>query len=187
MIFVPQVILLTSNTEYFKENPWQAFWSSGVFVTCVVVMLKVLVTDPGFLPKSEGNEGESDEVQKNHLRVLILSVKAVQITKFARISRIKYCKTCLILRPFRASHCNLCGFCVEKYDHHCPWLGSCIGKYNYKIFLCFIFSVFSLACCDLGISAGIVADQFNTSAESTENKLSNVGGAIFVLIYSAIV
>jgi palmitoyltransferase ZDHHC9/14/18 len=55
---------------------------------------------------------------------------------------VKFCLTCNIYRPPRASHCDICGVCIEKMDHHCPWLGTCIGKRNYKQFFLFLFSLF---------------------------------------------
>ena len=44
----------------------------------------------------------------------------------------KYCSTCEIFRPPKASHCKYCDNCIEVFDHHCPYLWNCIGKRNYK-------------------------------------------------------
>jgi ribosomal protein L40E len=36
---------------------------------------------------------------------------------------LKFCVTCNMHRPLRASHCRECNRCVLKWDHHCTRFG----------------------------------------------------------------
>eukprot|EP00850_Spirogloea_muscicola_P017858 SM000157S02088 [mRNA] locus=s157:305720:308411:+ [translate_table: standard] len=47
----------------------------------------------------------------------------------------RYCLTCNIWRPPRASHCRKCGHCMEKFDHHCGIVGTCIARKNQRFFV----------------------------------------------------
>jgi hypothetical protein len=57
----------------------------------------------------------------------------------------RWCRTCRIVRPPRASHCPDCDNCVLRYDHHCPFVNNCVGQRNYHFFFGFVTCVLLLA------------------------------------------
>ena len=57
-----------------------------------------------------------------------------------------YCNVCKLWanKEKKTMHCNDCNICIEDRDHHCPWTGKCIGYKNYKSFIIFCCSIFTL-------------------------------------------
>lgn len=69
-----------------------------------------------------------------------------------QLKRVRYCKTCKLEKPPKASHCKFCNNCVKKFDHHCFFIGNCIGERNHRSFVVFLLfgfmrSIFGLLCC----------------------------------------
>ncbi|KAI9264291.1 DHHC palmitoyltransferase-domain-containing protein [Phascolomyces articulosus] len=119
-----------------------------LFVLALASMLKTSWTDPGILPRnldipplSPNNDTTSDDMGVPYES--IPPPKDVLIK--GEMIRLKYCDTCRLYRPPRASHCRQCNNCVENEDHHCIWLNNCVGKRNYRPF--FIFIVTSVTLC----------------------------------------
>ena len=53
----------------------------------------------------------------------------------------RWCNTCLLWKPPRASHCSICERCFERFDHHCPWVGTCVARSNHRWFAGFLTSI----------------------------------------------
>lgn len=83
-------------------------------------------TDPGIIPRSSAPPPPA-----RRDRTIVIRGRTVLI---------KFCETCRIWRPPRASHCATCNNCVQRFDHHCPWLGNDIGIRNYRSYFTFVSS-----------------------------------------------
>ncbi|QHO46740.1 hypothetical protein HN51_016226 [Arachis hypogaea] len=103
--------------------------------------------DPGIIPRnSRPPEDEAFDLSTPYLDWMSNKTPNVKIPRIKDVKvngmtvKVKFCDTCLLYRPPRASHCSICNNCVQKFDHHCPWVGQCIGLRNYPFFILFISS-----------------------------------------------
>merc|ERR1712032_704965 len=59
----------------------------------------------------------------------------------------KWCDTCALWKPPRASHCRICKRCFQRYDHHCPWVGTCVARGNHRFFCGFLTCIGTAGLC----------------------------------------
>jgi len=118
---------------------------SGVlFIFVLSNLLKTSLSDPGIIPRASLAEAESIEreiEQPGVGQAYRPPPRTKEIQVKGQPMKLKYCFTCKIFRPPRASHCSICDNCVERFDHHCPWVGNCVGKRNYRYFYLFLVSL----------------------------------------------
>ncbi|XP_065049010.1 probable protein S-acyltransferase 4 [Musa acuminata AAA Group] len=153
--FCCQIIIKLHEDEKSDENPdrpmlWLSILMVAFFVTIsdLVFLFMTSSIDPGIVPRNTGPPGTDESVNVNtpsmewiHGRTPQLQLPRAR-TKDEIVNgfavKVKYCETCMLYRPPRASHCSVCNNCVHKFDHHCPWIGQCIGQRNYRFFFFFI-------------------------------------------------
>ena len=101
------------------------------YVTIMILYVITATRDPGIFPSNRANV--TDEIAASCAND-VRTGRAPDGTTLPT----KWCRTCRIFRPLRASHCSKCDVCIERFDHHCPWIGSCIGGRNYRHFVAMI-------------------------------------------------
>ncbi|NXD27458.1 ZDHC9 Palmitoyltransferase, partial [Spelaeornis formosus] len=127
-------------------SPAIPVFAAVLFLFAMATLLRTSFSDPGVIPRALPDEAAFIEMEIEATNGTVPQgqrppprIKNFQINN--QIVKLKYCYTCKIFRPPRASHCSICDNCVERFDHHCPWVGNCVGKRNYRYFYLFILSL----------------------------------------------
>ncbi|XP_033131709.1 probable protein S-acyltransferase 3 isoform X2 [Brassica rapa] len=140
-----------------KDDPIFNYTVTSAFILTLLVFTFLFLTsarDPGIIPRNKTSVNLEDSSNSSltqsmewvnnktpHLK--IPRTKDVFVNGYT--IKVKFCETCLLYRPPRASDCSICNNCVQRFDHHCPWVGQCIAHRNYPVFICFI-STSTLLC-----------------------------------------
>ncbi|RZF39150.1 hypothetical protein LSTR_LSTR005778 [Laodelphax striatellus] len=158
------LICVTSTLFFYFDCPYLTIHLSPaipavggfLFLFVMAALLRTSFSDPGVIPRATSHEAAYIEKQievPNSANSLMYRPppRTKEVMVKGQPVKLKYCFTCKIFRPPRASHCSLCDNCVERFDHHCPWVGNCVGRRNYRYFYMFIVSlaflcVFILTC-----------------------------------------
>ncbi|KAL4648313.1 palmitoyltransferase ZDHHC9-like [Arapaima gigas] len=155
-VFYLTVVLIVGTCGLFFafECPYLALhlspaipvFAALLFLFVLAMLLRTSFSDPGVLPRALPDEAAFIEMEIEAANGSVPAgqrppprIRNVQINN--QIVKLKYCYTCKIFRPPRASHCSICDNCVERFDHHCPWVGNCVGKRNYRYFYLFTLSL----------------------------------------------
>lgn len=133
---------------WVQLSPLLPLLTTALAVLSVWLLLLTACTDPGIIPRP----GLQFAIHGLPLQVIqACGTPPVQVdpTTLLPINTIteelyaagyRWCPTCQLIRPPRASHCRECDNCVLRFDHHCPFVNNCVAQRNYAYFVGFLVS-----------------------------------------------
>ena len=135
--FVPYAFLGYINSILFDIS-WIAGYIIGIFL--YYWQLRCQYMDPGVLFREFSYEDEEAGFPSDKTLSKEENIKAAndRIRQGAHIYKPRYCHTCHIMKPPKASHWGIWDNCVQEFDHHWTFVNNCIGRRNLKYFFLFL-------------------------------------------------
>lgn len=176
LIFFSQVFSLVFIDVFLWIEISPAFLVIGLFLTCCIFYNIIIchISDPGVI--------KTGNLQLSLEETLKESEKRKNNNNTLRFHTERYCSTCKIMRPPKASHCSSCNHCVKGFDHHCVFLANCIGSRNRSNFLWVLLLVNILLCFRVisGIVAAVYIFKNNEEISTSFNDQINIFIGTFV-------
>ncbi|CAD8052290.1 unnamed protein product [Paramecium sonneborni] len=195
-ITIPSILFYIFMSPEFAKNDQNGYTVVFVIIQITIyVFLSITVCmDPGIIPKIRSEYEMDEELLKVPQKYAKTDYRFIVDSKMFIIKahqfKLKYCATCAIYRPARASHCPSCDNCVVRFDHHCPWIGQCIGRRNYVYFYFFIMSVSFKLIFVFGTCLSYIVDEskkrseFMDTSDAISETLAQNPVSIILVIYS---
>lgn len=176
LIFLPSLVwfFLVLPVVADETGLWIYVFSGLLVVGSILFLLLTAFSDPGIIPRQPRPRLRPGE-QIPRFKVVTMGNETVKM---------KWCTTCNIYRPPRASHCSRCEACVMRFDHHCPWTGTDIGERNYRWFLLFVVCAATL--CLTALVTSVACIQINTDKQngSVSDGVGDSWGAMAVILFA---
>lgn len=192
LLLVPAVLFWVFEAKWLWRNisPAVVVIFSYLWALSFLFLVKASTADPGILPRNV------------HLPISLENIRVLEAPDeyFNTISipcygdktntgvAVKFCATCHVWRPPRASHCSVCNSCILTHDHHCKFLNNCVGHRNYRYFLWFLLC--TVTCCAmLTILSFVHVFHYRLSASdipSFKKSISRYPVALLLAIYGAL-
>jgi len=196
-ILVPSVLYFVLALPYYWTFVHPILPLVAVFFFCltVVFLTATCLMDPGIIPRREVilatrcRERLQQELGYDVLGSEVASLPGdgentirVHIPEALKRQGYRWCVTCKIIRPPRASHCPDCDNCVLRYDHHCPFVNNCVGQRNYLYFFGFTSSVCCLALVVIPMLLWYLMDDLGKGGRSKSVEIDQGGVVKWVVI-----